>query len=212
VPPKNRFTGTVGVCGMDTGRFSEFALSLARLDLPPGWEIQGALNYDENHARNYLVESFTGEYIWFIDDDQAFPSKILHKLMSHDVDVVAPLVLQRRIPFAPVAIKDGYHVTLKDPPGLMKVDLTGTSGMLIKRSIFACLEKPYFVSRDLEDGSHMPSDTNFCRKLSEAGIDLHVDTSQTMTHFNVMGVTPRYDGKWVTGFSVGNEEFMKLER
>lgn len=198
---------------MDTGRFSEFSLALGRLDLPAGWEIMGALNYDENHARNHLVHNFTGEYIWFIDDDQAFPPKILHGLLSRDLDVVAPLVLQRRIPFAPVAIKDGYHVMLKDPPGLMKVDLTGTSGMLIKRSVFAGLERPYFVSRDLEDGTHIPSDTNFCRKLNKAGVSIHVDTTQSMTHFNAMGVTPRHeDGRWVTGFSVGGEQFMQLER
>src|SRR5438132_7134836 len=103
---------------MDTGRFSEFALSLGSLELPPGWQVMGALNYDENHARNFLVDNFEGEFIWFIDDDQAFPPKILYRLGDSRVDVVAPLVLQRRIPFAPVAIRDGYHVTLKDPPGL----------------------------------------------------------------------------------------------
>jgi len=213
--PKHRPTGTVGVIGMDTGRFSEFSLALGRLELPRGWEIMGALNYDEAHARNFLAEHFTGDYLFFIDDDHAFAPDTLERLLEYRLSVVAPLVCQRRPPFLPVAIKDGGHLQLEryEEQGLIDVELTGTAGMLIRRGVFDRLERPYFEHRDLPDGTHEPSDTNFCRKLGEVGVAIHVALGVSLTHFNAMGVTPRYeDGRWLTSFSVGNVECFQITR
>ena len=226
--PKRRAlpSGTVGVIGMDTGRFSEFSMALARLKLPDGWMIQGAFNYDEAHARNALVESFAGEYLFFMDDDHAFAPKTLERLLAHGLDVVAPLCLQRRAPFVPTAIKGGHHLELAptkpytegrvmlvtpDPPGLYEVDLTGTAGMLVRRSVFDKLERPYFHHGDDADGTHRPSDTNFCKALTAAGVPIYVDTAVTLTHFNVAGFTPRWDGRrWVRSISVANEEVARF--
>lgn len=211
--PKRRTAGTVGVIGMDTGRFSEFSLALGRLQLPAGWEIMGALNYDEAHARNELVDRFIGDYLWFIDDDHGFPPDLLKRLLAYELPVVAPLVCQRRAPFQPVAIRDGRHLKLQHQlrPGPVEVDMTGTAGMLIRRDALDKLERPMFWHGDDHDGTHRPSDTNFCHKLREAGIPIHVDTSTTMTHFNIVGITPRREnGGWLTGFSVGNQEVFQL--
>jgi hypothetical protein len=83
--------------------------------------------------------------------------------------------------------------------------------MLISSDALAKLVPPYFWHGDDSDGTHRPSDTNFCRKLQEAGVPIHVDLGVTMTHFNVVGVTPRHDGSgWLTSLSVGNEEVVQL--
>ena len=216
-----RDTGTVGVIGMDTGRFNEFALSMGRLKRPDDWEVMGALNYSEEHARNWLADHFKGDWLWFIDDDHGFKDDTLRRLVTVasalNVDVVAPLVLQRRAPFLPVAYRDGAHVELNEvtqeevDEGLLPVDQTGTAGMLIRRTVFHKLERPYFASESFieADGTEtfVPSDTRFCRKLRAAGIEIYVDLDTIISHYNVVAVTPRWqDGRWVTSFAIGHEE------
>lgn len=203
-------SGTVGLIGMDTARYSEFAASIARLDKPANWEVIGAYNYDEAHARNALVDRCQGEYLWFMDDDHSFQPDILRHLLAHRLDVVCPLVLQRKPPFQPVAIVNGEYLKPDANLGLKKVDIMGTAGMLIRRSVFDKLERPYFHNYDEPDNTHWPSDMNFCKALGEAGVDLYVDTSVSMAHWNALAVYPRLEnGRWVVGGAVANAEAFK---
>src|SRR5262245_22412050 len=97
-------TGTVAVCAMEAARYSECSLAIARLEMPPGWQLVGAFNYDVAHSRNFLADTFTGDYLFFMDDDQVFPPDVLKRLLAHNLPIVGPLVLNRRAPFRPCPI------------------------------------------------------------------------------------------------------------
>lgn len=195
MPPKRRLTGTVGVVGMDTGRFSEFSMSLGRLELPKDWELYGAFNYDCAHACNFLADSFVGDALMLMGDDHQFGANLLTGLLEHDVPIVAPLCLSRRPPFAPVARIDHKPIELEGAPRLIEVDVTGTAGMVIRREVFEALEPPYFQN-EYVDGQLVTDDIFFCRKAREAGFDIHVDTSLALTHTALVQITPAYDGEW----------------
>ncbi len=214
--PRPRYTGWVGVCGQDTGRFNEFAISLGNLERPPGWQVHGALNYSETRARNWLAENFEGDWLWFIDDDHCFAPDILTRLLAHDVGIVAPLCFQRKAPFQPVALtslepREHWPGTSgKAAYGLQEVAATGTAGMLIHRQVFDALDRPYFFHDDGRDKSET-SDILFCKAAREAGFDIYVDTSVTLTHLNVCGVTPVWeDGRCTRGLSVASEEIARF--
>jgi len=204
MPPQSRGTGTVGIGAEEAGRFTEFALSLGRLDLPAGWEIMGAMNYDLAHSRNGLIDQFRGEFLFFLDDDHVFAPNLLKRLLRHNLDIVGALCLQRRPPFAPCPRVNGAQLVLEGEPGLVQVDELGGSGLLVRRSVFEAMERPWFLSGTQADGSHMMDETYFSLRAREAGFKLFVDTGAVLTHTTLAHVTPRFDGsRWSREIAVG---------
>lgn len=192
MPPKRKETGWVGVLAQDAARFSQFGLCLGRLELPTGWELHGALNFDAAHASNWLAENFVGDRLLLLGDDHTFQPDLVHKLLRHDVDVVAPFVLGRRVPFRPVCEP---HL-LDRNPGLHRVQTTGSAGMMIRRSVFERLAFPYFWHGTTDDG-YVAEDTHFCELLTAAGIPIYVDTTVCLGHMLVGNVLPEYQhGHW----------------
>lgn len=190
---------------MDTGRFTQFALSLGGLALPPGWQIMSAQNYDCAHACNFLADNFKGDRLLLMGDDHGFAPDFLQRLLKHDYDIVAGLCLQRRPPFHSVAKKDGGSLILEGEPGVVEVDCTGTAGMLIKREVFEAIEPPYFLNVYQEDGSLLTDDIYFCRKAREAGFRIHVDTSAVLSHIALVEIVPSYeDGQWHRTLEIGD--------
>lgn len=205
MPPKRRWTGTVGVPAQDAARFTAFATALAGLALPSGWQFQVMQNYDCAHSCNALANTFAGDRLLLMGDDHSFNSDFLLRLLEHDLDIVAGLCLSRRPNFFPVAKKNGASIPLEGKPRLMEVDETGTAGMLIKREVFDALEFPFFSNVYQEDGSLLSDDIYFCRKAREAGFKIHVDTSVLLGHIALVGIRPEYDaGKWHRALDVGD--------
>lgn len=169
--------------------------------MPPESQITWLLSSDTTANRNQACANLYGEWVWFIDDDHAFRPDILRRLLEWDVDIVAPLVLRRHQPFLPVACLDDEVLDLKQQPdeGLLEVDHTGSSGMLIRRRVIEAMAEPWF-----ELGNGISEDVNFCRAARTAGFDIHVDLGTRMGHITPAVVWPVHDGEWVTGFSVAD--------
>jgi hypothetical protein len=196
---------------MDTGRFTNFTVSVGALELPQGWTINSALNYDCAHACNHHVKTFKGDHLLLMGDDHTFPADIITRLLAHEVDIVAALCMERRPPFNPVARIDGEPLVLEGEPGLVEVENTGTAGMLIHRRVFDAIEPPWFWHG--EDGEHyVADDIFFCAQAARAGFKIHVDTSTTISHMAVLEVAPHFNGEWTTKLSVGGRDVVSIRR
>lgn len=199
--------GTVAVSADEAGRYTQFAMSMHALALPletsTVWQIGNDIAANRNRAVEGLLRG-GGEWLWFIDDDHAFSPSIVAHLLEHDVDIVAPVVLRRQQPFAPVACVDDRILDLSSCPneGLIKVQHTGSAGMLIRREVLEAVEEPWF---ELRNG--VSEDATFCQKAAEAGFSIYVDLATRMGHITTCAVWPAWseeDGRWLTGYTVAD--------
>jgi hypothetical protein len=74
-------SGTVGICAQETARYTRFATSLARLELPAGWQIHEVYGPYIAYSRQALAENFEGEYLLFMDDYHVFAPDLLRRLL-----------------------------------------------------------------------------------------------------------------------------------
>ena len=97
--------GTIAVTSAAEARYTDFAVSLLGVASGSRAAIQWARGADIAANRNDLAQSMEGDWIWFLDDDHTFDHDLLDRLVSHDVDIVAPMVVKKVPPFLPVAVK-----------------------------------------------------------------------------------------------------------
>lgn len=210
-------TGLVGVVANDFARVSVFSMCVTSLqqqllldgtDARLEWRIGG----DWVGARNRLVETTLEEgydWLWFMDDDHAFPPTILQMLLRHDLPLVVPVCLKRFPPFTPVTYvekvegQDARYLPLYLPDmpdhGLVELVAGGSAGMLIKREVFEAIEPPWFELTPLSE------DLVFCEKAKEAGFSIHCDLSARIGHITTATITPvtSAEGEWMMGVTVG---------
>lgn len=205
-------SGIVGVIANDSARYSLFASCIDRLILPEGWRKEWLIGGDWCGARNELcrlvLEDEEAEYLWFMDDDHAFPPSLLTRLLAHDEALVTPVCLTRVHPFAPVAYtkKIGELQYLPIPlsesgtNGLVEIEAGGCAGMLIRRDVIEAIEPPWFEYTDRSE------DIIFCEKAKAAGFTLHVDLGCTLGHITTAVVHPAVrNDVWITGFTIGRD-------
>jgi len=205
-------TGLVGVIANDFARASLFTACIFKLDVPDGWRKEMLIGGDWCDARNSLcrlvLEQGDTEYLWFMDDDHAFPSSMLTKLVSHDKDLVMPICLTRTHPFAPVQYtsKVGPNQYLPIPlsetqtGGLVECEAGGAAGMLIHRRVLEAIPDPWFEYTDRSE------DIVFCEKAKQAGFTLWADLGCRLGHITTTVVHPTVrDGDWKTGLTIGRD-------
>lgn len=196
----------VGVIGDYAGRYTWFSQCLADLRKPEGSEIKWRMGGNQALGRNLLVEDFLQsdhQWLFFIDDDQAFGPSTLERLLSHDQPVVSALILQRGAPFLPTAYAakaDGefFHLDLGASPfgTLAVVRGCGTGGLLIRRDVITSIPGPRFKYTD-----KIGEDLYFSDRLYEAGFEILVDTGCAIGHIAPAAVFPEWDGtRWVSVF------------
>lgn len=204
-------SGTIAVVASDTGRYTNFSTSLARLEKPEGWEISVLTGSDTIQGRNAHVEEMQGDWIWFIDDDHEFAPFTLKRLLAREVDVIVPLCLMRSKPFNPVDFVglDGDLLMPLDlrssgRSGTKELFAAGTSGMLIHKKVFDQY-RDHFPGAPYFEHGERSEDIIFCERLREMGIKIHVDLEVRIGHLNVVSVYPDVaaDGSWCIGMRVG---------
>lgn len=204
-------SGTVAVVAADTGRFTNFSTSLARLERPEGSDVSVLIGSDTIQGRNSQVEQMQGDWIWFIDDDHEFPPFTLTRLLARQVDVVVPLCLMRAKPFNPVdfvGLEQDFLVPVDlrstGRAGMIELFAAGTSGMLVRRSVFERYRERWPDAPYFEHGERS-EDIIFCERLRELGIKIHLDLEQRLAHLNVVSIYPDIasDGSWCIGMRVG---------
>lgn len=203
--------GTIAVVAGDTGRFTNFTTSIARLERPSGSDVSVLIGSDTIQGRNAQVDQMEGDWIWFIDDDHEFPPSTLISLLKREVDVVVPLCLMRAKPFNPVDFT-GLEDELLLPVDLRKAGRTGmvelfaagTSGMLIRRRVFDLYRKRWPGAPFFEHGERS-EDIIWCERLRELGIKIYLDLEVRIAHLNVVSIYPDIteDGSWCIGMRVG---------
>jgi len=128
------------------------------------------------------AKKLNADYLLFVDSDQTFPRSALHRLISHDLDVVAANVAVKRLPSHPTATKlneKGEIVpvfTDVDSKGLEEVYRVGTGLMLLsKKAIHAlppdCFEMRY--RKDVDD--YQGEDWLMNDFLAQAGFKTYID-------------------------------------
>jgi GT2 family glycosyltransferase len=170
--------------------FSEFALALRLLRIPPDYQVAFAMAKKANAdiARNSAAEITTDEvdYIFYLDDDILVPDNALEKLLSHGKDIVSGLYFRNNYPFLPMLYKkqsDRYEAVIDyEKNKLIEVDACGTGCTLIKAEVFKKLDKPYFKNNEADGG--FSEDLYFCKKAKEAGFTIHCDTSINCAHMS----------------------------
>jgi hypothetical protein len=215
-------SGTVGVVADVAGRYNQFSQCLTQLHIPVNTAIDWRFGSDRGVSRNKLVRAMLdrgSEWIWFVDDDQAFPPTILRRMLQHEQPVVSALYVQRSKPFLPIAYKekrDGAYWPLNlqehGPNELVQVVGVGTGGLLVRSEVFRQLgDVPWFVHT-----TGQSEDLYFCDLCAEAGIPVHVDTGARLGHFAPAVVFPEWDTeegneRWVAGIQFSDSTQFIIE-
>lgn len=202
-------------CG-ELSRYSDFTFCIAALQMPEGSMF--AMHKSLSVARNLnsMIREMKPEHEWFwqIGDDHVFEPDILARLLDREVDVVVPMCVRRQPPFQPLAFKgenEQGHVCFDydeiPQTGLLDVYACGSAGMLTRRDVLEEIGDPWFESTA---GDVVNEDLNFCRKLREAGIRIHVDTEACLGHIGHFKVFPKLQAsgprgelQWGIGFDFG---------
>lgn len=204
-------TGIAGVIANDFARASLFTACVFKLDVPDGWQKEMLIGGDWCSARNDLCRLLLDsehEYLWFMDDDHAFPKGMLTRLLAHEKDLVMPICLTRTHPFAPVQYtsKVGHNQYLPIPlsetqtGGLVECEAGGTAGMLIHRKVIEAIQEPWFEYTDRSE------DIVFCEKAKDAGFALWADLGCRLGHITTTVVHPTVrDGDWKTALTIGRD-------
>lgn len=182
----------VGVC-VPSGDMvhADFAMSLAALAFTTKNPIallnaKGSLVVTN---RNTLVDQAAQldcEWLLFLDSDLVFPRDTIARLIAHGKDIVGATYCKRVPPYEVL----GRTLTgerLEAASGLVEVAGLPTGCLLVRRSVFEALVRPYFRTPAHEDGEipGMPAhiegeDYYFCRVAREAGFSVWLDVDLTM--------------------------------
>jgi hypothetical protein len=220
--------GLIGVPAQETARFSDFARSLVETGLPEGWEVTFRFGHDIADNTNALIETTLArdkEWFWYMGDDHAWSPNLLTKLLGQTLQrgpgevpgrpIIVPLCLMRNPPYRPVIWKNDWdseakgdgrfaRVDLADHPdgGVIEVEAAGGAGMLIHRSVFDALERPWFEA-GRGSTARVGEDINFCEKAREHGFSIWCDLDSVLGHCATTVVWPvREADGWTFGFSM----------
>lgn len=150
------------------------------------------LDFLKSDARYYMA----------LDLDMIYSKDLIIKLLNHQKDIVVPKLFRRTPPYTSVqAYKYQFpfweesNLLKEDKKGLVKVEVSGPPGMLIKREVIEDIyeqtgkvwfERAYeFMGEEnWKDKSifETGSDVLFCKKVKDAGYEIFVDTDFDIPH------------------------------
>ena len=148
-----------------------------------------------NEIHNAFLTKSSAPYLMMFDTDILFPSHTVDMLMAHNLPVVCGWYPNKNPIYPPHPIvydyvgktarggKDGWKHRREPGVGLEKVGGVGMGCVLMSREAAIVLgSTPYSTT----DGGE---DLAVCKKLIDAGIDIHVDWSVACAHMGVRYVT-----------------------
>lgn len=212
-----KMSGMIGMASGDQLRHSQFVTGLMGLEKPAGTVFMQAYGFSVATNWNMIAKQFLEhpdklEWLLLIEDDHILPQEALVKLLSHNVDIVSALYVQRQIPFTPVIFdkidetgKVFCHPLKKDEQGLIEVAACGGGCLLIRRNVLETLKPPYWYYGDSDYVDATNHDINFSKKARKAGFKLYCDLDLPIIHLASIPVVPYRDanGKWCTRLTHG---------
>jgi GT2 family glycosyltransferase len=161
-------------------------------------------------------------HILFLDDDLAFKSDLLLRLLAHDKDIVSGYYLLRNYPHQPIlfdfANEKGecrHMYPTDDQIGLVEAVAFGLGACLIKTSVFKAMQEPWIRLGELEK-DHWCDDIGFFRRVREHGFKMYCDLNAPVGHMASVTIWPNRtpDNKWVVVYDTnsphGNVAFPAL--
>ena len=158
-------------------------------------------------AQALLDSEFT--HILMLDSDHPHPIDIVQRLARRVIEdperlVVAALAFRRGEPYDPlvwVKKDDGVYAVVEwEENSLIDAYIVGTPAMLIHRSVFEQISKPWFYYDYTEinqpNFSWPTEDVGFCKKVCEAGIHIYCDTSIVTPHMRSVTVDENTYRTW----------------
>lgn len=212
--------GTVAVV-FGAGNYSKLFKDLNDVRVPEGTEKNFKWGKSRVESLNEIVaESLAGPayWIWFINEEHGFDADVLEMLLSRDLPLVAPIVVDPFEPFYPRAwtdVSSEGEVTplllnqVTGPSTLTEVRGASLTGMLVRRAVFEAMGSPWFRMNEA-----VSEDVFFCERAKDLGFQTYVDTSSRLSTMSVSEITPTFKGnRWELGVEVGADmEFSQALR
>jgi len=193
--------GTIVITSASLARFTEFSMSLLKLQVPEGTRLIWKRGVEIALQLNDGIRNMYGAWVWILGDDHTFDPDLLLQLLDRQVDVIVPMVPSRSLPFRPVIMHGPYHEQMKvyhwdeiKGRGLMTLpprDYIGTAGMLIQKPVLDAIGDPWFQVGKLSD-ERLNEDLWLCDQIHKSGYSIHLDRDHPMGHIGVMEVYPEH--------------------
>lgn len=174
----------------------KWAAAVRDLVLPPRSQHLYTSGMPFDAGRNSVAAqalSVGCEWVFFLDDDVIAPADTVARLMRHGKKICSGLYFRRSPPLAPVAMQlereSGMPKWIPIPKadaGLIQCDYVGAGCLLIHRSVFEKLPKPWFKwqadNESLPPNQRISEDFHFCKGARFAGFNLWLDPSCRCGH------------------------------
>lgn len=189
--PSKHPAGAVCLITGDLTRYAVSMQSIMALKVPPGsvnaWNMGVLIGRSINQAFATVIANPALQWAWIMGDDHTFDPDVILKLLDREVDVVAPLCLNRLPPMDPTIV-DHVKVRMKyleDLPttGLYKLgpdETCGDAGLLIRRRVLEAIPSPWYDHRI--SGAMAAEDQAFVLRVKNAGFDVNIDLDVTIGH------------------------------
>jgi hypothetical protein len=180
--------GSIIVASGDLTRYASFTRSLASVQYPPGTQLVWSYGSDIVHGFNQALARRTGDWVWIMADDHVFASDLLMRLLDRQVDVVSPVVTNRKPPFCVFAFREQADGEMPTVPveelptsGLHEFDGCSGAGMLIREYVLRKIGEPFYESGKIR-ADQLNEDTWLMKKIRAAGFHIYVDCDLRMGH------------------------------
>lgn len=209
--------GTVAVAfSSEASRYSTLFQNLNALNLPEGSTMNFGTGTRWEVLNDLVARALEGKsyWIWFISEDHGFDPDILETLLSRDMPMVAPVVVEDKAPFSPKAWTDisanGEPKPLllnqiTGPASMIEVRGANVTGMLVRRAVFEAMGPPWFrMTQTLTES--VSEDVYFNERARELGFQTFIDTSSRLSTLSDAKVLPAHrGGKWELVVDVGDD-------
>lgn len=153
-----------------------------------------------SHARNTLVDTFLNsraqyQYLMFVDSDTVPPVGAATRLrMALDAGAdlatgVTPIQKGNERSWNVYQKHEDVETVVTDTPSkTFEIVGCGMSCVMMKRSVFDVVEKPFFKSIEFEDGNICSEDLYFCDQLFKQGLKMVCDPVVKCEHFKTIAL------------------------
>jgi hypothetical protein len=215
--------GGVAIITGELTRYVQSMRSVMQLVVPPNsmsvWRAGVLVAENVNRAIRDVLANPDMRWVWLMGDDHTFPADIVMKLLDREVDVVAPMCLNRAPPMDPVIVQpDGNGGRrlkyLEDMPasGLYRLqpgETCGDAGLLIRRHVLEKIGDPWCARK--KSGGNSGEDQDFTARIQEEGFGIHIDVDNPIGHITGTTIEPvRGDNGWEVRLVAGNRVMCQL--
>jgi hypothetical protein len=201
-------TGVIGISTGEQARYALFYDDLTQVKRPEGTVVIHSTAPLVNECRNKIAEealTLGAEWVWYVDDDHAFHSDTLMRLIARDVDIVSGLYISRTSPFKPIFYEEEQDEWLVMKKGLGSQDVglkpvlaVGAGCLLVRTRVLKEMEPPYFRFTQSERAGIIGEDINFCRRARDLGFSIYCDLDAPVGHKTTITLYPHQTsvGTW----------------